>query len=75
MPEVSDDFRTWTVRIQPGIYFADDPAFKGKRRELVAQDYVYAFQRVVDPANISPIQPSIDRAQDHRPGASCARRR
>ena len=36
MPEVSADFRTWTVRVRPGIFFADDPAFKGKRRELVA---------------------------------------
>ena len=36
MPEVSDDFRTWTFRIKPGIFFADDPAFKGKPRELVA---------------------------------------
>ena len=55
MPEGSDDFRTWTVRIRPGIYFADDPAFKGSRRELVAQDYVYAFKRFADPANKSPI--------------------
>ncbi|HSW27758.1 MAG TPA: ABC transporter substrate-binding protein, partial [Burkholderiaceae bacterium] len=59
MPEVSSDFRTWIVRIQPGIYFADDPVFKGRRRELVAQDYVYAFQRVVDPANISPIEANV----------------
>jgi len=59
MPEVSNNFRTWTVRIKPGIRFADDPAFKGKQRELVAQDYVYAFQRVVDPANISPIEPGV----------------
>jgi ABC-type transport system substrate-binding protein len=58
LPEVSDNFRVWIVRIKPGIYFADDPAFKGQKRELVAQDYVYAFQRVIDPANISPIQPS-----------------
>ena len=29
MPEVSSDFRTWTVKLRPGIYFADDPAFKG----------------------------------------------
>jgi ABC-type transport system substrate-binding protein len=58
MPEVSDDFRVWTVRLRPGIFFADDPAFKGQRRELVAQDYVYTVQRVVDPANISPIEPS-----------------
>lgn len=54
MPEVSADFREWTVRIRPGIYFADDPAFKGQRRELVAQDYVYAFKRFADPANTSP---------------------
>eukprot|EP01036_Dinobryon_divergens_P008168 gene8168-10915_t len=32
MPEVSEDFRTWTIKVQPGIYFADDPAFKGQRR-------------------------------------------
>ena len=30
MPEVSEDFRTWTIKIRPGIYFADDPAFKGQ---------------------------------------------
>ena len=28
MPEVSADFKTFTFRIKPGIYFADDPAFK-----------------------------------------------
>ena len=26
--------RTFTLRIRPGIYFADDPAFKRQRREL-----------------------------------------
>jgi len=59
MPEVSDDFRVWTVRLQPGIYYSDDQAFKGLRRELVAQDYVYAFQRAVDPANLSPIEGEV----------------
>lgn len=54
-PEVSKDFRVWTVRIRPGIYFADDAAFKGQRRELVAQDYVYAFERFADPANKSAV--------------------
>lgn len=54
MPEVSDDFKVWTVRLKPGTYFADDPAFRGKPRELVAQDYVYAFKRIADPANRSP---------------------
>jgi ABC-type transport system substrate-binding protein len=53
-PEASADFRTWTVRLRRGIFFADDPAFKGQRRELVAQDFVYAIKRVFDPANKSP---------------------
>ena len=34
MPEIRPDGKTWTIRIRKGIYFADDPAFKGKRREL-----------------------------------------
>ena len=54
MPEHSPDFRTWTIRIRPGIYFAPDPAFKGQRRELVAADYVYSFKRYADPAQNSP---------------------
>ncbi len=54
MPEVSDDFRSWTVQITPGILFADDPAFNGKPRELVAEDFVYSFKRFFDPVNKSP---------------------
>lgn len=49
MPEVSQDFRTFTFRIKPGIWFADDPAFKGRKRELVAEDYVYGIKRHYDP--------------------------
>ncbi|MBK8527388.1 MAG: bicyclomycin resistance protein [Rubrivivax sp.] len=49
MPEVSADFRRFTFRIQPGIYFADDPAFKGRKRELTAADYVYSLKRHYDP--------------------------
>ena len=49
MPEVSADFTTFTFRIKPGIHFADDPAFKGKKRELVAEDYVYSIKRHYDP--------------------------
>jgi len=59
MPEVSDDFRVWTVRLQPGIRFADDPAFGGKPRELVAQDYVYSYKRMYDPATLSPTLSSM----------------
>jgi ABC-type transport system substrate-binding protein len=54
MPEVSADFRRFTIRLRPGILFADDPAFGGRPRELVAQDYIYAIKRFADPATKSP---------------------
>lgn len=54
MPEVTDNGLTYTFHLRKGIYFTPDPAFKGKRRELVAQDYVYSFERFADPANRSP---------------------
>ena len=66
MPQHSDDYRVWTVKVKPGIYFADDPAFKGRKRELVAQDYVYAFKRFADPANKSPAWGSLE--NEHFPG-------
>lgn len=46
---ISDDGKTWTVRLKSGIFFIDDPAFKGKPRELVAEDYVYSYKRWLDP--------------------------
>ena len=48
-PEITDGGRTWTMRVKPGIFFTDDPAFKGLPRELVAADYVYAYKRWMDP--------------------------
>jgi len=53
MPEVSDNGRTYVFRVKKGIYFTPDPAFKGKPRELVAEDYVYSFKRFLDPKNRS----------------------
>jgi ABC-type transport system substrate-binding protein len=49
LPEVSADGLTWTIKIRPGIFFTDDPAFNGKKRELTAQDYVYSLKRHADP--------------------------
>ena len=54
MPEVADNGATYTFHIRPGIYFAVDPAFKGKRRELVAADYVFSLKRLLDPKVRSP---------------------
>ena len=50
LPQISGDGLTWTIKLKPGIYFSDDPAFKGKKRELTAADYVYSFKRLIDPA-------------------------
>lgn len=50
LPEISEDGKTYTITVRKGIYFADDPAFGGKRRELVAADYIYSLKRLVDPA-------------------------
>jgi ABC-type transport system substrate-binding protein len=60
LPEHSADHRVWTVRLRPGICFADDPAFKGQRRELTAQDFVYTWKRFADPANKSPSWTFVD---------------
>jgi ABC-type transport system substrate-binding protein len=46
---VTDQGRTYTIKVRPGIRFAADPAFKGKPRELTAADYVYSFKRILDP--------------------------
>ena len=54
LPEVSTDGLTYTIRIQKGIYFAADPVFKGKKRELTSADYVYTFKRLLDPNLRSP---------------------
>ncbi len=54
MPEISADFTSFTFRIKRGIYFADDPAFKGVPRELTAADFVYAIKRHYDPRWKSP---------------------
>ncbi len=54
MPEITDGGKTWTIKLQKGILFHDDPAFNGKPRELVAEDYVFGYKRFLDPKILSP---------------------
>ena len=54
MPEITDGGRTYTVRLKKGIHFTADSAFKGTKRELTAQDFVYSAMRFVDPKQRSP---------------------
>src|SRR5689334_14264774 len=60
LPEITDDGKTWTIHVRKGIYFADDAAFNGKRRELVAADYVYAIKRILDPKMRSNSLQAVD---------------
>ena len=48
-PQISDGGKTWQIDLKPGIFFTDDPAFRGKPRELVADDYIYSMKRRLDP--------------------------
>ena len=54
MPEVSADFRTFTLRVKPGIFFDNHEAFAGKKRELTAADYVFTIKRLFDPKLSAP---------------------
>jgi ABC-type transport system substrate-binding protein len=54
LPQITDNGKTYTFKIKKGIYFTPDPAFKGKRRELIAEDYAYSIKRFFDPRNRSP---------------------
>ncbi len=54
LPEIADNFTRFTFRIRRGVFFADDPVFKGQKRELTAEDFVYAFKRHYDPKTNSP---------------------
>ena len=54
MPEVSADYRTFTLRVRPGIYFDNHVAFAGKKRELTAVDDVFTIKRLFDPRLSAP---------------------
>ncbi len=56
VPEAEENGTRYTFRLKRGIYFADDAAFNGQRRELVSKDIEYGIRRFRDPANRSPYE-------------------
>jgi ABC-type transport system substrate-binding protein len=55
MPTVSKDGKTYTIKVKKGVLWQDDPAFpNGKGRELKAQDFLYAWKRMLLPRIQSP---------------------
>lgn len=53
MPVINKDGKTYTFKLKKNIYFAPDPVFGNKKRELTAEDYVYSIKRLADPENRS----------------------
>lgn len=50
MPKVSGDRKTITIKIKKGVRWQDDAAFpNGKGRELVADDFLYGWKRMLIP--------------------------
>ncbi|SFH38558.1 ABC transporter substrate-binding protein [Pedobacter insulae] len=48
--QVSPNNLTYTFNLRTDVYFQDDPLFKnGKGRKMVASDFVYSFNRLIDP--------------------------
>ncbi len=50
IPKPSKDKLTYIFKIKKNVFFHNDKAFKnGKKRELVAEDFVYSIKRLADP--------------------------
>jgi ABC-type transport system substrate-binding protein len=69
LPVIADSYRTFTIKIKPGIHFVDDPAFcdqagsRCKKREVTAQDFVYSYKRHFDPGYNSYAYDSLRESQ------------
>ncbi len=55
MPEVSEDRRTYTIRLKRGIRYVRDACWQGAEpREITAHDFVFAMKRLMDTRTKSP---------------------
>ncbi len=53
--EISEDGKTYTFHLRSDVYFHDHELFTdGKGRKVVAKDFVYSFNRIIDPEVASP---------------------
>lgn len=51
---ISDDGKTYTFHLRNDVFFHNDSIFKGKPRKVIASDFVYSLNRLLDPATASP---------------------
>ena len=53
--EISEDGKTYTFHLRNDVFFHDHELFKnGKGRKVIATDFVYSFNRLIDPDIASP---------------------
>ncbi|MFA7081921.1 MAG: ABC transporter substrate-binding protein [Bacteroidales bacterium] len=52
--EISDDGLIYTFTLRNDVYFHSHPIFKGKKRKVIASDFVYSFNRIIDEKLASP---------------------
>lgn len=53
--DISPDGRKYTFHLRDDVRFHDNPCFPaGKGRRATARDFVYSFQRILDPRTASP---------------------
>ena len=51
LPEISNEGKTYKIKIKKGLYFQNNPAFNdGKGREVTAEDFVYSWKRLAAPS-------------------------
>ena len=52
--EISTDAMQYTFHLRQDVYFHDHELFQNKKRKVIAQDFVYSFQRLIDKNVASP---------------------
>lgn len=53
--EISEDGKTYTFHLRNDVYFHNHELFtSGKGRKVIAEDFVYSFNRIIDPEVASP---------------------
>lgn len=45
---ISDDGKTYTFDIRNDVFFHNHPLFEGEKRKVIAQDFEYSFNRLID---------------------------